>query len=368
MIKIPQANLPLQFKALEKEIFKKWQKILASGHYLRGSEVDVFEKSFAKFCQVKYAHLVASGTDALLLALEIAGVTKGDEVITPSFTFVSSAISIARLGAKPIFVDIDPFTFNIDVQQIEKAITKKTKVILPVHLYGNPCKIEIILKIAKKHKLKVIEDASQAPGALFSQKPVGSFGDLATFSFYPTKNLGSFSDSGAITTNNSVYKKRLSILANYGFKTKYISSILGYNSRIDSLQAAWLSTHLKHIKKWNRKRRYLAKRYLKFLKHLPLVLPKETPDSYHVYHAFTIRTPYRESLKKYLAASRISTAVYYPMPIHRQPAFKDQHNLKLPESEKASREVLSLPIYPQMKLKEQDYVIQAINKFFERKK
>ncbi len=365
-VKIPIVDLAQQFKETNKNILKRWQKVLRKGVFISGPNTRAFESSFARFTRSKYSKSVASGTDALRLALTAAGIGKNDEVITPSFTFVASAMVIAQLQAKPVFVDIDEETYNINSQKIEPAITKKTKAILPVHLFGQPANMTDILKIAKTYKLKVIEDSAQAHGATLGGKPAGSLGDIAAFSFYPTKNLGSFSDAGMVTTNNKDYFKHLQKLSNYGFDPRYFSHELGFNSRIDELQAVWLLAYLKHLKTWNTRRRSLAKRYLSLLKDLPIKLPAEKEGFYHVYHIFAILTPNRDKLQKFLSSKGITTLVHYPFPIHVQPAFKYLKTKKLPESEKVAKQILSLPIYPQLSHKNQDYICYCIKDFYQK--
>lgn len=364
--KVPFVDLGLQAEEAKVPLLKKWSAVLASGIFLYGQHLKRFEKQFAKFCTTKYAVGLGSGTDALQLSLIACGVSKKDEVITPSNTFASSAISILRLGAVPVFVDINPTTYNIDPEKIEEKITNKTKVIMPVHLYGHPADMKKVLPLAKTHNLKVIEDACQAHGARFNDKSVGSFGDIAAFSFYPTKNLASFSDAGAVVTNRKSYANHVRKLGSYGFGKRYVSEELGFNSRLDELQAVWLSLHLKRLNRRNRKRRALAKRYLKRLAHLPLILPEEEKGAYQVYHQFIIRTPVREALKKFLQKKGITTIIHYPIPIHRQPAFRHLPRVSLPVTEKVSREILSLPIYPQMTAEQLNYVCKSIHEFYQR--
>ena len=364
---VPIVNIAIQFEEARTKILKGWEKVLTEGIFISGKEKSNFEKAFAKFVGTNFAVTVASGTDALRLSLIASGLREKDEVITPSFTFAASAIAIIQAGAKPVFVDIDPQIYTIDCSKIEGAITKNTKAILPVHLFGQVADMPRITKIANKYKLKVIEDACQAHGAKFKDKNVGTLGNLAAFSFYPTKNLGSFSDAGAITTNNKSYEKRIRRLSNYGFKLKYISEEIGFNSRIDELQAVWLKTFLKFLPKWNRKRQVLARRYLKLLKTLPIQLPQTLQRTQHAYHIFAIRTPKRDKLKRFLENKGVSTLIHYPVPLHLQPAFKEYKTGRLINSEKVAKEILSLPIYPQMTIRQQNYVVETIRDFFKRK-
>lgn len=366
--KIPYVDLAQSYKKIKKELLPKWEKALNTGIFLAGPNIKRFEKALASYYNIRYTQTVASGTDALLLSLLACRITEADEVITPSFTFVSSAISILRLGATPVFVDIDPQTYCIDPDQIEAKITKNTRAIMPVHLFGQSCKMDKIEKLARKYNLKLIEDACQAIGAEFHSKKVGTFGDLSAISFYPTKNLGSFSDGGAIITNNKSLFQMAKNLANYGFTEKYISDELGYNSRIDELQAVWLSLQLKRLEIVIKNRRRLAKTYIQNLGHLPIQLPYIQDWQSHTFNVFAIKTKKRDALKKYLEQNGITTIVHYPLPIHRQPAFKNFRNVSLPHSENASKEVLSLPIYPELSQRQQSYICESISKFFKNDK
>lgn len=361
---VPFTGNSYQYQEIRKDVNQKWRQIFARGNFFTNKYTTIFEKNFARFCSTRHAQLVASGTDALYLSLLAAGITKGDEVITPSFTFAATALAVIKVGAIPVFIDIDSKTFTLAASQIEDKLTSKTKAILPVHLYGQMADMAPIMRLAKTFKLKVIEDACQAHGALYHNKPAGSLGDLAAFSFYPTKNLGSYSDCGAITTSSEKYAQHLKKLANYGFKTKYISEEFGINSRSDELQAVWLSESLKRLKKWNAKRVQLAKEYLIKLAGLPLTLPFVAQGRTHVFHIFAVRTPKRDQLQKYLAHKGIPSLVHYPVPLHLQPYFKFLPKVKLPHSENAAREVLSLPIYPQMSSPTHDYICSTIRDFF----
>ena len=331
---------------------------------MQGPQIEIFEKKFAQFCGAKYCALVASGTDALYLVLKAIGIKPGDEVITPSFTFVATSVAIVRCGAKPVFVDIDQKSFNIDPEQIEQKISPKTKAILPVDLFGQMADMEKIRTITQKHKLKIIEDACQAHGASTNGKSPASLSDAAAFSFYPTKNLSSFSDSGAVVTNDQTIFQKVKKLANYGYIEKYIAGEIGTNSRSDEFQAVWLQESLKKLPRWNKKRQILAKRYKKLLSDLPIILPEFSPGANHVYHQFVIRTAKRNLLKKFLFKNHIATNIHYPKPIHLQPAFKFLGKPKLINSEKVAREILSLPIYPQLSIKQQNYICDNIKAFF----
>ena len=376
--KIKFLDLTNQYKSIKKEIDSAIKRVLDSGQFIEGKEVEEFEKEIAKFCGLKYAISVNSGTDALFLSLKALGIGKGDEVITTPFTFIATAEVIANSGAKPVFVDIDPKTFNIDPLKIEKAITKKTKAIIPVHLFGQMAKMGKIMKIAKKYKLKVIEDAAQAIGAeiklkVKSQKSkvmkAGAIGDLGCFSFFPSKNLGAYGDGGMVLTNNKKLADKIRLLRNHGSspKEKYLNLILGTNSRLDALQAAILRVKLKSLSKWSKERFKKAEFYNKSLKGIgDIITPLIGPNQTHIFHQYTIQTKKRDQLANYLKNQGIPTMIYYPLPLHLQPSFKYLGHKKgdFPEAEKANREVLSLPIYPELSKTEQNFVIRKIKEFF----
>jgi len=386
-------DLQTQYKSIKKEINLAIKRVLESGHFIGGEEVEKFEKEIAKFCGVKYAIGVNSGTDALFLSLKALGVGPGDEVITTPFTFIATAEVIANLGAKPVFVDIDPKTFNIDPSKIEKTITKKTKAILPVHLFGQMVDMDEIMRIARKYKLYVIEDAAQAIGAKikfpisnfqFSNKSqisksklkikwriAGTIGDIGCFSFFPSKNLGAYGDGGMVVTNNKKLAEKIWLLRNHGSspKEKYLNLILGTNSRLDVLQAAILRVKLKYLAKWSRERAEKADYYNKNLKGVgDIIAPVTASDRSHIFHQYTIRTKSRDELQRYLKENGIPTMIYYPLPLHLQPALKYLGYKKgdFPEAEKASKEVLSLPVYPELKRKEQDFIVRKIKEFYAR--
>jgi dTDP-4-amino-4,6-dideoxygalactose transaminase len=383
--KIKFLDLTSQYKSIKKEIDKAIKRVLESGQFIGGKEVENFEKEIAKFCRVKYAISVNSGTDALFLSLKALGIGPGDEVITTPFTFIATAEVIANLGAKPVFVDINPKTFNIDSSKIEKAITKKTKAIIPVHLFGQMADMDEIMRIARKYKLFVIEDAAQAIGAEIKLKSqisklktvtkkskvlkAGAIGDLGCFSFFPSKNLGAYGDGGMVVTNNKKLADKIRLLRSHGSspKEKYFNLTLGTNSRLDAIQAAILRVKLKYLKKWIKKRQEIANYYNQSLKGVgDIKVPEMLPDRTHTFHQYTIRTKYRNELKKYLEKNGIPTMIYYPLPLHLQPAFKYLGYRKgdFPESEKASKEVLSLPIYSEIRLKDKNLVIKKIREFY----
>ncbi len=364
-------NLPREYKAVKSSVDRAIEGTLQKGKFILGRKVARLESKIASLANTKYAIGLNSGTDALFLALKAMNISRGDEVITTPFSFVSTAEIIANCGAKPVFVDIDPDTFNIDSRKIERAITKKTKVIIPVHLFGQMADMSEIVKIARKHKLQIIEDAAQALGA--KQKingkwrPVGGVGDTGCFSFFPTKNLGAYGDAGMVTTNNKYLADKIRLLRNHGSKRKYYHEILGFSSRLDEIQAAILLAKLPYLKEWNNRRRKIAAAYSKELGNINGLKPPVVKKGYtHVFHQYTIRTPRRNELKSYLEKKGIPTSVHYPLPLHLQPAFKC---LKLgknsfPESEKAAGEVLSLPIYPGLKSTDQNKIIKAVRSFF----
>ena len=376
--KIKFLDLTAQYKSIKKEIDAAIKRVLESGHFISGEEVENFEKEIAKFCGIRYAIGVNSGTDALFLSLKALGVGPRDEVITTPFTFIATAEVIANCGAKPVFVDIDPKTFNIDPRKIEEYLKSniqypksktKIKAILPVHLYGQMADMSEIMRIAKKYKLFVIEDAAQAIGAEYKGKKAGAIGDLGCLSFFPSKNLGAYGDGGMVVTNNKKLSEKIRMMRNHGSspKEKYLNLVLGTNSRLDSLQAAILRIKLKYLPKWSRERANKAFYYNNGLKEVgDIITPIIDSNKTHIFHQYTLRTKYRDQLRKYLKEKGIPTMIYYPLPLHLQPALK-YLGYKLgdfPEAEKAAKEVLSLPVHSELKRKEQDQIIQKIKEFF----
>lgn len=365
-MKIAFVNLQRQYRLHQKELDGAWRAVLHSSEFILGAELERFERDFARFCRARYCVGLASGTDALVLSLRALGVGAGDEVITTPHTFVSTAMSISLVGAAPVFADIDPRTYNIDTEQIEKKITARTKAIIPVHLYGEPAQMERISQIARKHTLKIIEDACQAHGALYRGKPAGTLGDIAAFSFHPSKNLGAYGDAGAVVTNDKELAEKVSALRTYGGRTRDHYETIGINSRLDALQAAILRVKLRYLGKGNEARRRHAQTYREFLSKTPLLLPRETADSEPVFYVFAVRAPRREALRAYLAKQGIPTLVHYPVPIHLQPAYAGlgHHAGDFPEAERAAREVLSLPIFPELKQEEVLHICRHIKKFY----
>jgi dTDP-3-amino-3,4,6-trideoxy-alpha-D-glucose transaminase len=362
---IPFIDLKTTYQELEHELNTAINHVLNSGWYILGKETARFEAEFAAYCRVGHAIGVASGTDALLLALKALGVGPGDEVITVAHTAVATVAAIELAGATPVFVDIDPHSGTIDPALIPTAVSERTRAIVPVHLYGRPADLEPILAVAGERGLYVLEDCAQAHGALYHGRPVGSWGDVAAFSFYPTKNLGAMGDGGAIVTADAAIAERVRMLRQYGWRERYISDIPGYNSRLDELQAAILRVKLGHLDAHNASRRELAAVYAEQLKGLPVTLPGEQPRTEHVYHLYVVQTPQREALQAHLKAVGIATAVHYPVPVHRQPAY---HRLgytagSLPHTERAAQTVLSLPMHPHLKPADIDVVAESIARF-----
>ncbi|MGB9862607.1 MAG: DegT/DnrJ/EryC1/StrS family aminotransferase [Candidatus Saccharicenans sp.] len=367
-MKIPMVDLIAQYEFIENEIDEAIKRVLKSGQFILGPELKALEKEIAEYCGCQYGIGVASGTDALMLTLRALGIGPGDEVITTPFTFIATASAISHCGAKPVFVDIDPRTYNINPDLIEEEITEKTKAIIPVHLYGQPADMDKIMEIAKKYNLYVVEDAAQALGAKYKNKPVGGFGVAGCISFFPSKNLGAYGDAGMVVTNDQELAEKIDILRRHGSKRKYHSEILGFNSRLDEIQAAILRVKLKYLNKWTEARRRIAYEYNKKLKELPVITPYESPNIYHIFHQYTIRTDKRDNLLQYLKESGISAAIYYPVALHLQKLFShlDYKTGKFKESELVSTQVLSLPIYPELSMEEQNIVIDKIRFFFKK--
>jgi dTDP-4-amino-4,6-dideoxygalactose transaminase len=364
-MKVPLLDLTRQYKSIKDEIDQTVSKVLNHGLFVLGPEVKSFEEKIAKYCGTKYAIGVASGTDALLLSLRAIGVGPGDEVIVPSFTFYATAGVVTRLGGIPIFVDVDEHTYNIDPNLIEKKITKKTKAIIPVHLFGQCADMDPIMKIAKKHNLKVIEDAAQAISAEYKGKKAGVLGDLGCFSFFPSKNLGGAGDGGMVVTNDAQLAEKIELLRKLGAEPKYFHKVIGYNSRLDTLQAAILEVKLKYLDEWSRKRREHAEIYNRAFEDLDVVIPKEEEFNYHIYNQYTIVVENRDGLKEYLKKNEIGFDVYYPLPMHLQECYKDLGYKMgdLPVSERCSKRVMSLPIYPELTKEEQDFVVEKVREF-----
>jgi dTDP-4-amino-4,6-dideoxygalactose transaminase len=361
-MKVPFVDLTQQYYNLKSEIDNAIFQVLESSQFILGPELEKFEHEFAKYCNVKYGVGVASGSDALTLSLVALGIKKNDEVITVPNTFISTVDAISKCGAKPVFVDINKKTYNINVQQIEDKITHRTKAIAPVHLYGQPADMEELKKIAAEHQIKIVEDACQAHGAEYKNNKVGSFGDAGCFSFYPAKNLGAFGDGGIVVTNNQELAEKIKALRNYGQKVKYYHDLIGYNSRLDEIQAAILRIKLTHLDAFNRNRRNAANTYNALLKDTKVVLPYNPTNVNPVYHLFVIQYNQRDNLAMKLAKYQISTGIHYPVPVHLQKAYG---SLKLPEgsypvTENCAKNIISLPMYPELLPEQIEYTCEKI--------
>ena len=351
---IPFGNLKKQYLSIQKEIDFVIKQVLNKGWFILGENVEKFEEEFAKYCGVKYGIGVANGVEAIQIALIGLDIGKGDEVITVANSCPATALGIYLSGAKPVYVDINSDSYNIDISKIEEKITKRTKAILPVHLYGQTAQMDLINKIAKKYKLKVVEDACQAHGAEYKGRKAGSLGDIGCFSFYPSKNLGAYGDGGMIVTDNKKLAEKLKRLRNYGKDKKGEFLEKGINSRLDELQAAILRVKLKHLDKWIEQRRYFANLYNDYLKNSGMILPKEDKDCFHSYHLYVIRSKRRNQLMNFLKKKGIQTVIHYPKVIYLEKAYQDLNFKKgtCPIAEKISQEIISLPIYPELTEKE----------------
>jgi len=358
---IPMLDLKAQYLPIKEEIKSAVKEIIESGRFILGENVSSFEKEIADYHNVSSAVGLASGTDALHLSLDAVGIKEGDEVITTPFTFIASAEAIAYVHAKPVFVDIEKHTLNIDVSKIEEKITSRTRAIVVVHLFGLPANMTEIMKLAEKYNLKIVEDCAQAFGSKYKGTAVGSIGDCGCFSFYPSKNLGAFGDGGMMITNNSGIHEKVKLLRNHGTVGPYQHGFIGYNSRLDEIHAAILRIKLRHIDRYNENRGKIAKIYSSILGDT-LECPVELEDRTHVYHQYTIRTPLRDRVKEILHENAISSVVYYPLPLHLQEAFGYLGHKKgdFPESEAAAKQVLSLPIYPELEPDKAEYIARTI--------
>ena len=357
-------DLKKQHSFIQSEVNSALLRVASSGIYSLGNEVLSFESEFAEYCGVKKCLGVASGYDAIKIALRAIDIRPNDEVIIPAFTFISTVLPVLDLGAIPVFVDVNLNTQTVDVEHIKKVITKKTKAILPVHLYGNLADMDSIKKIANKYNIFVVEDAAQAHGALYKGKKAGSLGDIGCFSFYPTKNLGAFGDAGCITTNSIFLAERIQLFRNLGQQKKNLHIEFGYNSRLDELQAAVLRIKLKHLDYWNTKRKHIARVYREDLQSCQLKLPPVDENIQQNYHLFVIQTDRRDELCRFLLRHGIQTSIHYPVPLHLHPCFRYLGYKKnaFPVSEKLSQEVLSLPMHPELALKDVHYVSHTIIK------
>jgi dTDP-4-amino-4,6-dideoxygalactose transaminase len=369
---VPLLDLKAQFQPIRAEVLAAMQTVCDEQGFVLGPRVVSFEESIAKYIGSRYAIGCASGSDALLLSLMALGVKADDEVITIPFTFFATAGAVSRLGAKPVFVDIQPDSFNIDPKLIEQAMTPRTKAIIPVHLFGQCADMATINEIAKRKNVRVIEDACQAIGAAQQGKRAGVLGDTGCFSFFPTKNLGGFGDGGLITTNDQTLADSMAMLRVHGSQVRYLHEAVGINSRLDALQAAVLQIKLKYLDQWTEGRRRNAERYQELFVRTKQVdrvtLPSTMPGNFHVYNQFTVRVPKRDELRAFLKEKGVGTEVYYPLPMHLQNCYRDLGHQKgaFPQSEQAAEEVMSLPIYPELTEAQQAYVVEMIAEFYRR--
>lgn len=363
--KVPYLDLAAQMRPLRAEIDKAIAQTLDRCSFCLGPDVEQFEKDFAAYCHNVHSVAFNSGTSALHVALLLLDIKPGDEVITTPFTFVATSWAISYVGAKPVYVDIDKKTFNLDPTRIEKAITPKTKAIMPVHLYGHPFDVDPIQAIAKKHNLPLVEDAAQAHGATYNGKVVGTFGVTAGFSFYPGKNLGAYGEGGALVMNDAKMAARARALREHGSTVRYYHDEIGFNYRMEGIQGAVLRVKLKHLADWTNARRRIALRYNELLKATPLELPCEGPGVHSAWHLYVIRHPRRDDLKKHLEANGVGCGLHYPLPLHLQKCYASLGYKKgdFPESERAGEQCLSLPIYPELTEAQQNRVVDVIKSF-----
>jgi len=378
-MQVPFFDLKIQFSSIEEEVKSALNEVFKTQQFILGPQVEALEQTIAQYCRTRYAVGVASGTDALLLSLMAFGIGPGDEVLLPSFTFFATAGSVSRMGATPVFIDIDKDSYNIDPSKIEEKITSRTKAIIPVHLFGQCADMDPLIQISKSKNIFVIEDAAQALGAEYKPRPnsdvqrAGQIGDLGCFSFYPTKNLGALGDAGMVVTDNPHLAEKIRLLRVHGSKPKYFHQMIGINSRLDSIQAATLLVKFRHLERWTIERQRKAKRYQLLFQDVPLSvpdfrLPTIQYQNHHIFHQYVIRVPERDRLRKFLLEEGIGADIYYPIPLHLQEcyAFLQYHRGDFPVSEKASEETLALPIYPELTEEQQDYVAERIKNFFKK--
>lgn len=360
-------DLKEQYNIIKEEINKSITGVLESCQFILGPETTAFEEEFAKYCGTDFCVGVSNGTDALKFSLIALGIKPGDEIITTSNTFIATAEAISQIGAEPVFVDIDPKTYNINTEQLSGVINSKTKAIIPVHLYGQCANMEVILDLAKNYDLKVVEDACQAHGSVYKGKRAGSFGDVAAFSFYPGKNLGAYGEGGAITTNQSEIYAKIRMLRDHGQESKYNHAIEGYNGRLDSIQASILRVKLRHLDKWNSQRQRLSRLYNLYLAEVnDMSVPFISEHCEHIFHLYVVRIKDRDKLRKFLAEKDIETGIHYPVPIHLQKAYAYLGYKKgtFPVTEKITEEILSLPMYPELTEDAVEYVAKMIKGYY----
>src|SRR5215469_4156707 len=361
-MKVPILDLQAEYEEIRNEIMQALDRVCRKSAFVLGEESDAFEREFAEFCGVKHCVALNSGTAALHLGLLALGVGPGDEVITTPNTFLATAEAITYGGARPVLVDIDPATANLDPSQLEAAITPRTRVVVPIHLYGRPADMDAIRAVATRHKLLLLEDAAQAHGARYRGRAAGGLGDAAAFSFYPTKNLGAYGEAGALTTNDDAVAEFARKARTHGQSARYVHDFVGYNYRIHGFQAAVLRVKLRYIQEWTARRRQIAAEYRRRLERAPVELPVDDPRDEAVYHQFVIYADNRDALAAQLAQRGIDTAVHYPTPIHLQPAYRSLgwEGGAFPNSERACQRVLSLPLFPQMTDRQASYVADAV--------
>jgi len=360
---VPFIDFSEQYQTIKNRIDKGLKDVFEKGNFILGEEEKAFEAQFAQYCDTKYAVGVNSGTDALYLALGALDISVGDEVIIPTYTFIATALCISYTGAKPVFIDIEEETYNIDPKRLEETITDKTKAIIPVHLYGQPANMDEIASIAKKHNIAIVEDACQAHGATYKGKKTGSLGDIGCFSFYPTKSLGAFGDGGMVVTNNDEVNQKIQMLRDYGRKDRYEHKIKGYNSRLDTVQAVILSAKLEYLDEWNRMRNVHANHYCQLLREIPgITIPLVTENRTHVFQTFAVRVPNRDKICEAMKKRGVSVLIHYPIPIHLQQAYSDLGYQKgdFPVSEKIAGEILSLPMFPHISKEQIEYVSTSL--------
>ncbi len=357
-------DLNAQYAAIKPSIDRALKSVIKRQDFILGRDVSVLEEEFAAYCGSRYCVCLNSGTDGLFLCLKALGIGPGDEVIVPAFTFIATAFVVTCAGARPVFVDIDPLTYNIDVSKVKAAITGRTRAVLPVHLFGQCADMEPLTRLAREHGLAVIEDACQAHGALYSGKKAGSMGTAGVFSFYPTKNMGGWGDGGAVVTGNKRLFERLRMMRDCGRRSKYEHVILGYNSRLDTLQAAVLRIKLAHLDSWNRRRRKLAALYTRIFSRMPgVTVPVQSPANCHVYHIYAIQVDRRDAVVAYLKKHGVGCMVNYPIPLHRQPVYRNLGYTpgSFPQSERIARRIISLPMHPFLTVRQISYVAKTVN-------
>ncbi len=370
MVKVPFLDLKAQYHSIKNEVDKKLIEVCENTAFTMGPFVEEFEKKFSEYLGVKHFVATSTGTSALHTALLAFGIGNGDEVLVPVNTFTATAEAVVMVGAKPVFVDNDPLTYNMDVSKIEQLITHKTRAIIPVHLYGQPADMEKIGEIASKHNLIVIEDCAQAHGAKFKGKMVGTFGHAACFSFYPGKNLGSYGEGGGVATNSDDIAEKMDKIRNHGSKIKYVHEFVGYNYHMHGFQGAVLTIKLKYLDGWNKRRREIAEKYTEKLKDIKdLSLPYVQKDCEHVFHLYVIRTSFREELRQFLNDNGVGTNIHYPYPLHLQESYKfvGYKQGDFPIAEEYAPKLLSLPMYPEMTDEQIDYVVSKIKEFYKGK-